>query len=82
MSRSLNDVVTKVASELMAANGDTATAISEHVLTDLAAYLVLDSCFLRHNDHELHAGRERRDGLDHRLVAIAVLQRRSHRHER
>ena len=42
MSRSLNDVVTKVASELMAANGDTATAISEHVLTDLAAYLVLD----------------------------------------
>lgn len=55
MSRSLNDVVTKVASELMAANVDTATAISEHVLTDLAAYLVLDTCFLRHNDHELHA---------------------------
>jgi diguanylate cyclase (GGDEF)-like protein len=55
MSRSLNDVVTKVASELMAANGDTATAISEHVLTDLAGYLELDVSFLRHNDHELHA---------------------------
>ncbi|MCU1699007.1 MAG: diguanylate cyclase protein [Mycobacterium sp.] len=55
MPRSLEEVVTKVASELMAANVDTAIAISEHVLTDLADYLVLDTCFLRHNDHELHA---------------------------
>ncbi|MCU1696975.1 MAG: diguanylate cyclase protein [Mycobacterium sp.] len=57
MPRSLEEVVTKVASELMAANAENATAISERVLADLAAYLGLDVSFLRHNDHDLHASK-------------------------
>ncbi|MGH3643373.1 MAG: putative bifunctional diguanylate cyclase/phosphodiesterase [Mycobacterium sp.] len=55
MSRSLNDVVTSVAGELMAADADSAAAISDTVLGDLANYLGLDVAFLRHNDHAIHA---------------------------
>jgi diguanylate cyclase (GGDEF)-like protein len=55
MPSNLNEVVTMVASQLMAANSDNATAISERVLADLAGYLGLDVSFLRHNDHVIHA---------------------------
>jgi diguanylate cyclase (GGDEF)-like protein len=55
MPRSLNDVVTSVAGGLMAADADSAAAISDTVLGDLANYLGLDVAFLRHNDHAIHA---------------------------
>lgn len=53
MSRSLNDVVTSVAGQLMAADVDSAATISDAVLADLADFLGLDVAFLRHNDHTL-----------------------------
>ena len=53
MSRSLNEVVTSVAGELMAADVETAAGSVTTVLADLANYLSLDVAFLRHNDHTI-----------------------------
>ena len=55
MVRSLNQVVAEVASDLMAADVDSVTSISEAILGDLADYFGLDVCFLRHNDHAIRA---------------------------
>ena len=55
MSRSLDQLVTAVAAELMGADRGHAVAISERVLADLVDYFDVDLSFLRHNDHEIHA---------------------------
>jgi diguanylate cyclase len=55
MARSLDDLVTAAAAELMAATGGNHVAISERVLADLVTHLGVDFGFLRHNDHTIHA---------------------------
>ncbi|RFD26697.1 hypothetical protein MUBE_02145 [Mycobacterium uberis] len=55
MTRSLDELVTTVASELMAATAATAVPISERVLADLTGHFGVDVSFLRHNDHDIHA---------------------------
>jgi diguanylate cyclase (GGDEF)-like protein len=55
MVRSLDDLVTAAAAELMAATGGNHVAISERVLADLVTHLGVDVGFLRHNDHTIHA---------------------------
>ncbi|BBZ35590.1 hypothetical protein AWB99_13960 [Mycolicibacterium confluentis] len=55
MTRSLDLVVTAVATQLMAANAANAAEVSERILADLVAYFDVDVSFLRHNDHEIHA---------------------------
>ena len=57
MARTLDEVVTAVATELMAVNAATSAAVSERVLADLVGHFGVDFSFLRHNDHELHATR-------------------------
>ncbi|WP_454561384.1 putative bifunctional diguanylate cyclase/phosphodiesterase [Mycobacterium haemophilum] len=57
MSRTLDELVTAVASELMAATAATAVPISKRVLADLAGHFGIDASFLRHNDHDIHATR-------------------------
>ncbi|OSC41179.1 putative bifunctional diguanylate cyclase/phosphodiesterase [Mycobacterium decipiens] len=57
MSRTLDELVTAVASELMAVTAATAVPISELVLADLAEHFGIDASFLRHNDHDIHATR-------------------------
>jgi diguanylate cyclase (GGDEF)-like protein len=55
MSRTLDELVSAVASELMPAAAGTAVAISERVLVDLGGHFGVDASFLRHNDHDIHA---------------------------
>jgi diguanylate cyclase len=55
MSGSLEDLVTAAAAELMAATAGNSAAISQRVLRDLVSHLGVDTGFLRHNDHTIHA---------------------------
>ena len=55
--RSLDLVVTAVATQLMAANAATAVQVSQEVLADLVAYFGVDFSFLRYNDHEIRASK-------------------------
>ncbi len=55
MAQSLDQAVTAVAAELMAATAATAVPISERVLRDLVGHFGVDVSFLRHNDHAIHA---------------------------
>jgi diguanylate cyclase (GGDEF)-like protein len=55
VGRSLDQVVTAAAAELMAANAGNAVAVSERVLADLVDHFGVDVSFLRHNDHTIHA---------------------------
>jgi diguanylate cyclase (GGDEF)-like protein len=57
VARTLEEVVTSVAAELMAANAASLVSSSERVLEMLVDKLGLDVSFLRHNDHVLHATR-------------------------
>ena len=57
MARTLDEVVTAVATELMAVNAATSAAVSERVLSDLVGHFGVDFSFLRHNDHDLRATR-------------------------
>jgi diguanylate cyclase len=55
MPGSLDDLVTAAAAELMAATAGNSAAISQRVLRDLVSHLGVDTGFLRHNDHTIHA---------------------------
>jgi diguanylate cyclase (GGDEF)-like protein len=55
--RSLDLVVTAVATQLMAANAATAVQVSQEVLADLVAYFGVDFSFLRYNDHKIRASK-------------------------
>jgi diguanylate cyclase (GGDEF)-like protein len=55
LPRSLDLVVTSVATQLMEATGATATKVSEKVLAQLVEQFDLDACFLRHHDHDIRA---------------------------
>ena len=55
MARSLDDLVTAAAAELMAATADNHVGISERVIADLISHFNVDFGFLRHNDHTIHA---------------------------
>ncbi len=57
MARTLDEVVTAVATELMAVNAATSGSVSERVLADLVAHFGVDVSFLRHNDHNIRATR-------------------------
>lgn len=56
-ARSLDRVVTSVATQLMAANAATSVEVSQRVLADLVSYLGVDVSFLRYNDHSIRASR-------------------------
>jgi diguanylate cyclase (GGDEF)-like protein len=53
--RSLDLVITSVATQLMEATGATATRVSERVLAQLVEQFNLDAGFLRHHDHDIRA---------------------------
>ncbi len=55
MARTLDEVVTAVATELMAVNAATSAAVSQRVLADLVGHFEVDFSFLRHNDHNIRA---------------------------
>jgi diguanylate cyclase (GGDEF)-like protein len=55
VTRTLDEVVTAVATELMAVNAATSGAVSERVLADLVSHFGVDVSFLRHNDHNIRA---------------------------
>ncbi|MCW2653437.1 MAG: diguanylate cyclase/phosphodiesterase with sensor [Mycobacterium sp.] len=55
MTRTLDQVVTAVAAELMAATAENAVTLSERVLADLVAHFGVNVSFLRHHDHTIHA---------------------------
>lgn len=55
MARSLDEVVTAVATQLMAVNAATSAAVSQRVLGQLVDHFGVDFSFLRHNDHNIHA---------------------------
>jgi len=57
VARTLDEVVTAVATELMAVNAATSAEVSQRVLADLVDHFGVDVSFLRHNDHDLHATR-------------------------
>jgi diguanylate cyclase (GGDEF)-like protein len=57
VARTLDEVVTAVATELMAVNAATSAAVSQHVLADLVGHFGVDVSFLRYNDHKIHATR-------------------------
>ena len=57
MPRSLELVVTAVATRLIAVDAATATGVSQQVLAELVTYFDVDFSFLRHNDHGIHATR-------------------------
>ena len=57
MPRSLELVVTAVATRLIAVDAATATGVSQQVLAELVTYFDVDFSFLRHNDHDIHATR-------------------------
>ncbi|WP_414688367.1 putative bifunctional diguanylate cyclase/phosphodiesterase [Mycobacterium sp.] len=53
--RSLELVVTSVATQLMGANAATSAEVSQRVLADLVEYFDVDVSFLRRNDHRIRA---------------------------
>jgi len=53
--RSLDLVVTSVATQLMEATESTATQVSQNVLAQLAEQFDVDASFLRHHDHQIRA---------------------------
>lgn len=55
MPRSLEVLVTSVASELMGVNAATEVEVSQRVLADLVDYFGVDVSFLRRNDHQIRA---------------------------
>ena len=55
MPRSLDLVVTSVATQLMEATGPTATEVSKKVLAQLVEQFDVDASFLRHHDHDIRA---------------------------
>ena len=55
MARTLDEVVTAVATELMAVDAATNAAVSSRVLADLVGHFGVDVSFLRHNDHSIRA---------------------------
>ena len=55
MPRSLDLIVTSVATQLMEATRSTATQVSEKVLAQLGEQFDVDSSFLRHHDHDIRA---------------------------
>ncbi len=55
MPRSLELVVTSVATQLMGVNAATSAEVSQRVLADLVEYFDVDVSFLRRNDHSIHA---------------------------
>ena len=55
MPRSLDLVVTSVATQLMEATASTATQVSEKVLAQLVEQFDVDASFLRHHDHDIRA---------------------------
>ncbi len=55
MARSLDEVVTAVATSLMGVNAATSAEVSQRVLADLVDHFGVDFSFLRHNDHDIHA---------------------------
>ena len=54
MPRSLELVVTNVATQLMAVDAATAVEVSQSVLADLVSYFDVDVSLLRHNAHSTH----------------------------
>jgi diguanylate cyclase (GGDEF)-like protein len=57
VARTLDEVVTAVATSLMGVDAATNAAVSQTVLADLVGYLGVDVSFLRHNDHDIRATR-------------------------
>ncbi|HWT49203.1 MAG TPA: bifunctional diguanylate cyclase/phosphodiesterase [Mycobacterium sp.] len=55
MPRSLDLIVTSVATQLMEATRSTATQVSEKVLAQLGEQFDVDCSFLRHHDHDIRA---------------------------
>ena len=55
MPRSLDLVVTSVATRLMEATASSATQVSEKVLAQLVEQFDVDASFLRHHDHDIRA---------------------------
>ena len=55
MPRSLDLVVTSVATQLMEATASCATQVSEKVLAQLVEQFDVDASFLRHHDHDIRA---------------------------
>jgi diguanylate cyclase (GGDEF)-like protein len=53
--RSLDELVTAVATELMAVNAATSAAVSQRVLAELVGHFGVDVSFLRHNDYNIRA---------------------------
>jgi diguanylate cyclase (GGDEF)-like protein len=53
--RSLDLVITSVATQLMEATASTATQVSEEVLAQLVEQFDVDGSFLRHHDHDIGA---------------------------
>jgi diguanylate cyclase (GGDEF)-like protein len=53
--RDLTPIVTAVATKLMGATASTAADISTEILSELVELLGVDVCFLRYNDHSIHA---------------------------
>jgi diguanylate cyclase (GGDEF)-like protein len=55
IARTLDDLVTAAAADLMAATAGNSAAISQRVVRDLVGHFGVDFGFLRHNDHTIHA---------------------------
>lgn len=55
MPRSLDFILTSVATQLMEATGSTAAQVSEKVLSQLVEQFGWDGGFLRHHDHDIRA---------------------------
>jgi diguanylate cyclase len=55
MSDSLDHLVTAAAAKLMAATAENHARVSEQVVGDLVSHFGVDTGFLRHNDHTIHA---------------------------
>ena len=55
MTRTLDQVVTAAAAELMAATATDVVESCTRVLADVVAHLGVDFSFLRHNDHAIKA---------------------------
>lgn len=57
MQRTLDLLVTAVATHLMAATASDVVAVSQDVLAELVSYFKVDVSFLRHNEHDIRASR-------------------------
>jgi diguanylate cyclase (GGDEF)-like protein len=55
VTRSLDLLVTEVATRLMSANAANVAAVSQQLLAELVAHFEVDVSFLRHNDHSIGA---------------------------